>query len=184
MKHVIWKIYANYEKEEKWINEMAAQGLALTGYSWCRYQFEETSRGEYSYRIELLDEMACHPQSVAYLRFMEEMGVECAATYMRWVYLRKKTADGPFELYSDIDSKIKHFTKIQTFWRLLGFAELVIGISNLSSGLAYISDHQQFDSFHIIAGSFLAIIGVLFLSLAWPLTKKIKKLRQEKIITE
>ena len=29
MKHIIWKPYWNYEKEEKWLNDMSAKGLAM-----------------------------------------------------------------------------------------------------------------------------------------------------------
>ncbi|MDD8053275.1 MAG: DUF2812 domain-containing protein, partial [Thermotogota bacterium] len=41
MKRVIWRPYWNYEKEEKWLNEMAARGWLFTDYSWCRYVFQE-----------------------------------------------------------------------------------------------------------------------------------------------
>ena len=45
MKHIVYKPYWDYEKEERWLNDMAAKGLALSDYSWCRYAFEETPRG-------------------------------------------------------------------------------------------------------------------------------------------
>ena len=49
MKHIVRKAYVDYEKEE-----MSAKGAALTNYSWCKYTFEDTPKGEYIYRIELL----------------------------------------------------------------------------------------------------------------------------------
>lgn len=33
MKHIVRKAYWNYEKEENWLNEMSAKGLALIDYS-------------------------------------------------------------------------------------------------------------------------------------------------------
>lgn len=39
MKKVIYKAYYDYEKEEKWLKEMSAKGLALINYSWLRYTF-------------------------------------------------------------------------------------------------------------------------------------------------
>lgn len=90
MKYIVRKAYWDYEKEEKWLNEMSAKGMALTDYSWCRYVFKEEANNQYTYRIELLKDMPTHPESIAYLRFLEESGVECVATYMRWAYLRKK----------------------------------------------------------------------------------------------
>lgn len=53
MKYVIWKAYWNYEKEEKWLNEMASKGLAFTSYSWYRYVFEDAPAKEYIYRIRV-----------------------------------------------------------------------------------------------------------------------------------
>ena len=32
--------------------------------------------------------------------------------YMRWVYFRKKSADGPFDLFSDFESRIRHLKRI------------------------------------------------------------------------
>ena len=83
MKFVIWKAYWDYEKEERWLNEMSARGLAMSDYSWCRYVFVDAQKGEYNYRIELLENMPTHPESMAYLRFLEESGVEVVTTYMR-----------------------------------------------------------------------------------------------------
>ncbi|MBC8062671.1 MAG: DUF2812 domain-containing protein [Clostridiaceae bacterium] len=47
MKHTIYKAYWNYEKEEKWINEMSAKGLALTDHSLFKYVFTEIPNNEY-----------------------------------------------------------------------------------------------------------------------------------------
>ncbi len=46
-------------------------GLALISYSWCRYEFEDCVPGEYIYRLELLDQLHSHPESVNYLSFMD-----------------------------------------------------------------------------------------------------------------
>lgn len=90
MKTIIRKAYWNYEKEEKWLNEMSANGFALTDYFWCRYVFTDCEPGEYIYRIELLEYLPTHPVSQKYLRFMEENGVEYVASTTRWVFFRKK----------------------------------------------------------------------------------------------
>ena len=97
MKYVIHKAIWNYEKEEQWLNEMSAKGLAFTDYSWCRYVFTDAPAGQYIYRIELLENMPTHPESQSYLRFLEESGVEFVSSYMRWVYLRKPASDGAFD---------------------------------------------------------------------------------------
>lgn len=183
MKHVVRKLYWNYEKEEKWLNEMSAKGLALTSYSWNRYVFEETPKGEYIYRIELLDNTINHPESQKYIQFLEEAGVEFVASYMRWIYIRKKAVDGNFDIYSDIDSKIKHYEKVNLFWNTFAGIEFGAGSVNLVLGLAYYVFEGEF-IFNIALGFPLILLGFLFLYLGMPLRKKIKMLKKEKEIRE
>ena len=55
---------------------------------------------------------------------------------MRWVYFRKKTELGPFTLYSDCASRVKHLGRI--LWMLVPvtFYDLWVGFYNLSLYLA------------------------------------------------
>ena len=182
MKYVIRKAFWNYEKEEKWLNEKAARGLALSDYSWCRYVFEEVPYGKYIYRIELLDHSPVHPESINYVKFLEEIGVEFVSSYGNWIYLRKKAADGPFDLYSDIESRILHYGKIYRMWLSLTIAELLIGISNLELGLLIGKGQIGFNAY---IGVPLLVLGLFLLfCLVLPLHKKIKVLKREKEIRE
>jgi len=184
MKTIIRKAYWNYEKEEKWLNDMSAKGLALTDYSWCRYAFTDSRPGEYIYRIELLKNLPSNPESRKYLQFMEENGVEHIASYMRWVYFRKKAADGAFDIYSDAESRIQHYKRVSLLWLILGLAELVIGLSNLALaiGIHFLSQSDVLGN--LIGGIICTCLGVAFLSLSHPLRKKIKRLKKERVITE
>ena len=49
---------------------------------------------------------------------------------MLWIYFRKKTEDGVFDLYSDIDSKIAHLDRIGKVLLAVGGANLLIGLAN------------------------------------------------------
>ena len=44
----------NFDKEEKWLNEMAAKGLCLISVGLFRYDFEDCEPGEYQIRMQLL----------------------------------------------------------------------------------------------------------------------------------
>ena len=187
MKHIVHKAYWDYEKEEQWLNDMAAKGLALSDYSWCRYAFEETPRGKYLYRIELLENLPSHPESQAYLRFLEENGVEVVTSYMRWVYLRRDAAEGPFDLYTDLDSKIRHYKRILTFWNVMTAVEWSTGACNLAVGIANLSAGEQLGnatSSNLVMGVGLLILGLLFFLLGVPVRKKIRALKKQKTITE
>ncbi len=183
MKHIVWKAYWNFEKEEKWLNEMSAKGLALHSYSWCRYVFEESPRGEYIYRIELLDQLVSHPESQAYIRFVEETNIECVATYWRWVYFKKNASDGAFDLYSDYDSRIAHYKRINLLWVTLMISEFLIGFSNLGIGIINVVKYDL-SYINLVFGVLLTLIGVGIYFVGRPIRKKIKQLRHEKTIHE
>jgi hypothetical protein len=112
-------LYVDFEKEERWLNEMAAKGLDLVRYSWGTYHFEEGVPGEWIYRIELLPKDPHKPASRDYLDFMADAGVQTVTTYMSWVYFRRPAAEGPFELFSDADSRISHYRRVLTLFACL-----------------------------------------------------------------
>lgn len=49
---------------------------------------------------------------------------------MMWLFFRKRTEDGVFDLYSDIDSKISHLDRIGKVLMGIGGANLLIGTVN------------------------------------------------------
>lgn len=128
--HKLWWAW-DFDKEEAWLNKLAAQGLALVSVGFCRYEFEDCTPGEYTFRLQLLENTVPHPESQKYLAFLEETGVEHIGSWLRWVYLRKKTADGGFELFSDNESRIRHLSLVISLLLLLGIANLICGINNV-----------------------------------------------------
>ena len=122
-----WFWVWSFEKEEDWLNEMALNGWVLESVGWCTYHFMRCQPGEYSIRLEM------HPYDEAYLSFMEETGAEYVGRMIMWIYFRKKTKDGAFDLFSDIDSRIRHLDKIGKMRAIIGAANLVIGIANIFS---------------------------------------------------
>lgn len=179
MKYIIWKAYWNNEREEKWLNEMAAKGLALHSYSMFRYVFEETPPGEYIYRIELLEYNPTHPESRQYIKFVEETGAECVVTYWRWAYFRKKAADGPFELYTDFTSRIAHHKRLRALWFGVAILELVAFIINLVAGLI-----PPVSSMNLILAGVVGMLFAVFLILIASQTRRIRALKREQKISE
>ena len=121
----------DFDKEEKWLNEMAAKGLCLVSVGFCRYEFEDCEPGEYHICMQLLDHAPGHPESQKYMEFLESTGVEQVGAWLRWVYLRKSAAEGPFTLFSDHASRIKHLTQIINLIAVVTIANLVIGVNNI-----------------------------------------------------
>lgn len=183
MKHVIRKLFIDFEKEEKFLNDMAANGLALTNYSWCKYVFEDAPKGEYIYRLELIEHPIDHQKSQEYIQFMEETGAELVATYYRWAYFRKRAADGNFTIYSDNDSKLRHYNRIMLLFLFVIGLNLFIGVVNLNIGqMVSTAFRPPINSYAAIASFSVAILLLLFLVI--PLRKKMNALEKEKKIRE
>ena len=120
-----WFWVWDFDKEETWLNEMALSGWVLESVGFCTYHFIRCQPEEYTVRLEM------HAFDEAYVQFMEETGAEFIGRMAMWVYFRKKTADGPFDLFSDIDSRIAHLDKIGKMLMLLGGMNLIVGLCNL-----------------------------------------------------
>jgi hypothetical protein len=164
----IRKIFTNYEKEEKWLNKMAAKGLHLKKCTFCTYHFEEGTPGEYCYRIELLDQLPDQEESKEYIEFMEENKVELVDTYFRWVYFRKKTADGAFEIYSDSASRIIHYRRIANLFGILAGVNLLIALVNLN-----------LSSFNVYISSLNWMVVILLAPIYFMYVRNIKTLEKE-----
>lgn len=121
----------DFDKEEQWLNEMAAKGLALVSVGFCKYEFEDCVPGEYKVCLQMLDKKPSHPESQKYIEFIEQTGAEQVGSYFRWVYFRKKAAEGSFEVFSDNTSRVKYLTSIASFVSLIIGLNLYIGLYNL-----------------------------------------------------
>ena len=187
MKHIIRIMSWDFDKEERWLNDMSAKGLALKYYSWCRYVFVDAPLNEYTYRIELLKYPPYHSESEEYIRFLNESGVEYITSNKRWIYLRKKTSDGKFDIYSDIHSKIKHYQRILKFWISSMMLDFAFGVFNIIIGLKNLSKSESWGLFphsNLIAGILVILFGIYLLRLCLRLIKKINILQQERTVRE
>ena len=92
-----WVWVWDFDKEEAWLNDMAQSGWVLESVGFCRDTFVKCEPGEYSVRMEM------HSFDEEYLRFMQDTGAEYIGRMVMWIYFRKKTAEGSFDLFSWIN---------------------------------------------------------------------------------
>lgn len=132
--HKIFWIW-EYEKEERWLNQMAQEGWALQNAGFSTYTFERCEPGEYIIRMAMLND------SANFKEFMEEMDAEKVGACMRWVYFRRKADLGAFAMFSDIDSRVAQLDRIGKQLSLICLANIVIGLTSISSGhsLAFVN---------------------------------------------
>ncbi len=176
MRQTIRKLFWvwEFDKEEQWLNEMAAKGLCLVSVGFCKYEFEDCTPGEYKICLQLLEHMPRHPEAQKYIQFLESTGAEHIGSFTRWAYFRKKAAEGEFQLFSDHASKIKYLSGIIAMVALVTVANILNAINNIylaASGMAF--------SINYVFGGISLALGVLGTFGTLRLMKKRKKLKEE-----
>lgn len=125
-----WIWVWEFDKEERWLNAMAQQGWVLDKLAFCRYEFVRCEPGEYTVRLEMRE----HDE--AYLSFMADTGAEYVGRMAKWIYFRKKTELGPFDIFSDTESRIAHLDRIIWMLRVVSAANLLIALVNARQPVA------------------------------------------------
>lgn len=135
----VWKLFWlwDFDKEEKWLNEMSAQGWQLRHVGFCNYLFEAGEPGAYAYRLEMLDAWPRSDAGRDYIAFVESTGAEYIGSLLRWTYFRKTAALGPFDIFSDLDSRIKHLNRILILSAVIAMMVLINGSNLLVQILRY-----------------------------------------------
>jgi hypothetical protein len=173
-----WFWVWDFEKEEAWLNKMAEQGLHLCGVGLCKYTFEEGAPGEYTIRLEMLEKLPGNIESIQYIRFIEETGAEHIGSFFRWVFFRKKAGGEGFDLFSDIDSRIKHLNRILLLIGILSIINLYNSINNLI--VFYTAGFSANKVVSIMCFLVFGLLGYGFVRLYL----KRRRLKKEKILHE
>ena len=153
-----------FDKEEQWLNDMAAKGKALVSARYATYEFEDSAPGEYAIRLEMLEHDPAGAEGQQYITFVEETGAEYVGHVMKWVYFRKKTADGPFELHSDNKTRMKHLKRIIALLRPLAVINAGIAVYNFCVGIGLASPVNVVCSMLSVAVTVLLGVGMVKLN--------------------
>ncbi|MBP1918263.1 DUF2812 domain-containing protein [Youngiibacter multivorans] len=136
-----FRLYYDKDKEEEFLNEMSAKGYAMKSYFLGLYAFEECNPNEYTYRIDLINDMTLKERKELY-ELVRESGGEHVQSWGFWAFFRKR---GKFELYSDRESQIHQYERIRLVFLALAFLEVIsavqqwirLGWENTSSERAF-----------------------------------------------
>lgn len=130
MKKVKYRIFGDFEKEEKWVNDMAAEGWHLEKFSFGRFVFTKGEPGAYIFRNEFIRMNSSEKED--YFDFLKDSGITIINELGGWVYMKKAAAEGPFEIYTDTKSKIAYYKRMLSIFALFFFVNVWFGIMNLS----------------------------------------------------
>lgn len=164
-----WFWVWDFDKEEAWLNDMAQSGWVLDKVGFAKYEFVQCQPGEYSVRLEMLEDVVTAEKSQDYIAFVEDLGADYIGNVMKWVYFRKKTADGEFKLFSDLSSQMKHLDGIVKMMGIIALANLLIGMGNL-----------QYNGLGLINIGCAVLLGYCM----WKIHQKKEKLEKERTLHE
>ena len=104
------------EEMERYLNKMSHEGWQCCEIVRDELRFVRGEQDEYIYRVQYFYESR-DGEKDDYLRTLGETGAALVGEYGEALILRKKTSDGAFELYSDLDSKIAALEKRRSHYR-------------------------------------------------------------------
>ncbi|MGI6051611.1 MAG: DUF2812 domain-containing protein [Bilifractor sp.] len=150
----------DYEKEEKWIQDMFRQGWKLTNVRFqCIYTFEKAEPSDMTVRLEYSDVPLTERPD--YAAMMSDYGWECLWSGSGWSYFAKPTekeADSN-ELFTDKASRLSMIQKIfQKRYLILVLLLIVLIIPQIVYPIIEGQPGSIFISWLILAGIYIFMI--------------------------
>lgn len=169
MKKVKYRFYLDFEKEEKWINEMAAHGWHLEKFTLGRFTFTQGEPGTFIYRNEFIVGKSTKEKK-EYFDLLKDSGITLIHEFGGWVYMKKAATEGPFEIYTDTKSKIDYSKRMLNIFLLLFFINVCLGILNVG----IIGNQSPLQYFNSVMGTLNIVVALL---IAIPIIKIIQRVR-------
>lgn len=168
-----WKFTFDKDEEQDWLNDYCREGWAMAGFFAGLVMFVPCRPGEFIYQIDLLPGAGLRADDYEdYVSFMRDMDVEVLQRWGRWVYLRKRAEDGPFEVYTDTDSKIQLYRRIRKMFLWVLVLDLSLSINVFFQTVVYGG---------LLLRCSAAVAALMLLAIAqgaWKCTRKIQELER------
>ena len=187
---------------ERQFNRLSAEGWQLEGTGWLSFRYRRGAPNEYRYRVQYLYESR-DGQRDDYVRGRAELGVELVMDIGSFLILRRRNDGTPFELFSDLDSRITSEKRYLWTRGLLAAFCLVLAAGPLRRAavwygriLEYAADLTAESGIDLprlwaegiltdaLLGLLWLIMGVGFLRQLYRSAKRLRRLRQARLIEE
>ncbi|URZ87727.1 DUF2812 domain-containing protein [Floricoccus penangensis] len=106
-------LFWQFDEEEKWLNDMSAQGWQLTEIKRTKYTFKSCQPNTYIYKLDYLDNSKEKNQE--YLNSIQSFGIEKVGQTYNLLYLsmeNENSSEQVFELFSDKQYRINFLNKL------------------------------------------------------------------------
>ncbi len=183
------------EEMERYLNKMSNEGWQCCEIVRDELRFMRGEENEYTYRVQYFYESR-DGEKDDYLRTLSETGAALVGEYGEALILRKKTADGAFELYSDLDSQIAALERRRTHSRNMMLGALALALLRGERAYRAISEYgfsswldTQLDSPVYMVLTILIVAGLLAGGIAGMASarregRKIEELKCRRVIEE
>ena len=183
------------EEMERYLNKMSNEGWQCCEIVRDELRFMRGEENEYTYRVQYFYESR-DGEKDDYLRTLSETGAALVGEYGEALILRKKTADGAFELYSDLDSQIAALERRRTHSRNMMLGALALALLRGERAYRAISEYgfsswldTQLDSPVYMVLTILIVAGLLAGGIASMASarregRKIEELKRRRVIEE
>lgn len=130
----IFKCFINYDKEEKWLNEMAQKGYELVSVS-PGYKFKHTEEKGTVIRIDYRT-FKCQADFVDYCTLFEDSGWKhiWGTKYSGPQYFKRVDENAGDDIFSDEISKAGKYRRISDMWMTLATSYIPIFVALLFTG--------------------------------------------------
>lgn len=190
------------EKMERQFNRLSAEGWQLEGMGWLSFRYRRGEPNEYRYRVQYIYESRDN-QKDDYVRGLAELGIELVMDIGNFLILRKRNDGTPFELFSDLDSQIMSEKRYFRTRGSLAAPWLVLAANSLRRALVWYGrilkyaadlttesgiDFQRLWAEGILTDGLLGLLwlvmGIGFLLQAYRSMKRLRRLRQARLVEE
>jgi hypothetical protein len=175
-KKVVKVIFAwEDEKEEKWLEEMAAQGWKLETAAPYVYYFRKSEPEKVVIRLDY--KMTLDKDYQEYLSLFRDAGWELVVTFANWHYFRISPQNNETpEIYNSSRAKAQKYRRLLALF--VPFLPIYIFLLNPAKGLLYLGEHVS-SVFEIALGILWLIIILFFIIVIIRLIIKIRKLESQ-----
>ena len=98
--------FVDFDKEEQYLNDMAAKGWAFWHTNGVIYRFKRCRPGEFIYQIDF-DEKGKKGEVDDYVVFRSSCGDQFVHQWKNKIYWKRETASGPFEEEENVAAKLR-----------------------------------------------------------------------------
>ncbi|MFD2329199.1 DUF2812 domain-containing protein [Cohnella sp. GCM10020058] len=167
----------DYEKEERWLNELSAQGLHLTKGGAFSSEFERDETARYTYGLDYQGGLTKKNGKLdEYIELYRDVGWEYVSTTSGiWHYFRRPWEPGETpKLYTDRESLVEHYKKIQRVMAVVLLANLAIVFANFTNIFSRLHGAMRWG----VGVPVIFIYASLFALLGYGIAKMNKKIKE------